>query len=323
MQNSRAVLGKITVLIVDDTAVNRKVVSYALSECNLLEAADGESALGLLETHQDEIDVILLDIMMPRISGFEICQKIKAHPRWRMIPVIMLTVLTDVESRVNALQAGADDFISKPFDVVELSARVYNSARVKYYNDQLEDTKSILYTLASMVECKDPYTNDHLQRLEKITVSFCNLLGLSPEEQEIVRYAGMLHDIGKVGISDTILLKPGRLTPEEYEIVKTHTLIGYNIVKSLRMGKQLGPIVRGHHERWNGEGYPDGLKETEIPLGARIIGICDVFDALTSDRPYRKSISYLDALWYIQNQSGLHFDPDLVCVFNRLIQDFL
>lgn len=319
MLTSHSDLSHVTVLIVDDMAVNRKVAMFALTGCTVLEAPDGDQALKMLATHE-EIDVILLDIMMPHISGYEVCRYIKNHPRWRMIPVIMLTALNDVESRVAALQAGADDFISKPFDDVELRARVHTSARAKHFSDQLEDTKDILIALANMVEVKDHYTNDHLHRLEKITNRFCNALGLTEQEHEIIRYGGLLHDIGKVGISDTILLKPGRLTPEEFDVVKTHTLIGYSIVQPLRMGKMVGPIVRGHHEYWNGEGYPDGLKDLEIPVGARIIGICDVFDALTSDRPYRQRISLEDTLWYLKDRAGVQFDPELARIFIDMIE---
>lgn len=320
MQALYSDLSQITVLIVDDTAVNRRVAMFALTGCTVLEASDGDEAINLLDSH-DDIDVVLLDIMMPRVSGYEVCRYIKDHPRWRMIPVIMLTALNDVDSRVAALQAGADDFISKPFDELELRARVMNSARAKHFSDQLEDTKDILFALANMVEVKDHFTNDHLHRLEKITSQFCDLLGMAVKDQEIVRYGGILHDIGKVGISDTILLKPSRLTPEEFDVVKTHTLIGFNIIQPLRMGKMVGPIVRGHHEYWNGEGYPDGLKGEDIPLGARIIGICDVFDALTSDRPYRKRILVEDTLWYLKDRSGVQFDPDLVHVFVDLIEN--
>lgn len=320
MQTTYSDLSHITVLIVDDTAVNRRVAMFALTGCTVVEASDGDEALQKLEAY-DDIDVILLDIMMPRVSGYEVCRYIKNHPRWRMIPVIMLTALNDLESRVKALEAGADDFISKPFDEVELRARVISSARAKRFSDQLEDTKDILFALANLVEVKDHYTNDHLHRLETITTGFCTMLGLSERDQDIVRYGGILHDIGKVGISDTILLKPGRLTPDEFEVVKTHTLIGFNIIQPLRMGKLVGPIVRGHHEHWNGEGYPDGLQGENIPLGARIIGICDVFDALTSDRPYRKRISVEETLWYLKDRSGAQFDPGLVQVFTQLITE--
>ena len=320
MQTTYSDLSHITVLIVDDTAVNRRVAMFALTGCTVVEASDGDEALKKLEAY-DDIDVILLDIMMPRVSGYEVCRYIKNHPRWRMIPVIMLTALNDLESRVAALEAGADDFISKPFDEVELRARVISSARAKRFSDQLEDTTDILFALANLVEVKDHYTNDHLHRLETITTGFCTMLGLSERDQDIVRYGGILHDIGKVGISDTILLKPGRLTPDEFEVVKTHTLIGFNIIQPLRMGKLVGPIVRGHHEYWNGEGYPDGLQGENIPLGARIIGICDVYDALTSDRPYRKRISKEETLWYLKDRSGVQFDPGLVQVFTQLITE--
>ena len=164
-----------TILIVDDNPVNREIVNYALSEHRVLEAEDGEQALHVLQDHE-EIDVILLDVMMPDIDGFEICRKIKQHPRWRFIPVVMLTALNNVESRVTALQAGADDFISKPFDFLELRTRVTNSSHTKRYYDQLENTQNILITLANIVENKDPSTNGHLQRIEKMTAIFCDRL---------------------------------------------------------------------------------------------------------------------------------------------------
>jgi putative two-component system response regulator len=314
-------LGLVTILIADDNTVNRRVVSSAFAGYNVLEAVDGEAALELLHEHS-EIDVILMDVMMPGLNGFETCQIIKEHPRWRFIPVIMLTSLNDVESRVEALQVGADDFISKPFSIVELRARVNTSARAKRYYDQLENTENILVTLANVVEGKDSYTNGHLQRIEKMTRLFCEKLDLTEQEKQIICYGGLLHDIGKVAVSDLILLKPDKLTPEEFETIKTHTIAGFNIVSSLKTGKQVGPIVRGHHERWNGEGYPDGLYGTEIPLGARIIGICDVFDALTTDRPYREKIPVQEALQFIQSQAGIHFDPDLVKIFIELSQEF-
>ena len=315
-------LDQITVLIVDDDTINRLVAATALKQCTLLEAKSGKMALEVLAMH-DEIDVILLDVMMPEVDGYEICRRIKANPRWRMIPVIMLTALHDVDSRVTALSAGADDFISKPFNIIELRVRVYTSARAKRYNEQLEDTRNILFTLANVVESKDAYTNGHLQRIADLTGTFCKALHLSPREEQTIHYGGLLHDIGKVAISDTILLKPARLTVAEFEIIKTHPVIGSNIVSTLRMGKLVGPIVRGHHEHWDGMGYPDQLKGEEIPLGARIIGICDVFDALTTERPYRQSITRQEALIYIQEQAGLHFDPKLVGVFSEFMRKII
>lgn len=310
-------LNPITILVADDNITNREIVFYTFADSTVIKVENGQSALDVLSVN-DQIDVVLLDIMMPGLSGFEVCQRIKAHPRWRTIPVIMLTALNSVESRVEALQAGADDFISKPFNISELRARVYTSTRAKRYYDQLEDTENILMTLAAVVESKDPYTNGHLRRISDLTASFCKHLGLGLREQEVIKYGGLLHDIGKVAISDLILLKPGRLTPEEYEIIKTHTMVGDTIVRSLKLGKQVGPVVRGHHERWNGSGYPDRLSGLEIPLGARIIGICDVFDALTTDRPYRKKVSVQEGLDYIRSQRGIHFDPEMVEIFLKL-----
>ncbi len=321
MLTDRHNLGKIFVLIVDDTPVNRILVKNALDFCTVLEAAESTSALDILRS-RDDIDVILLDIMLPGMSGYELCQLIKTQPRWRMIPVIMLTALNSVESRVNALQSGADDFISKPYELIELQARVLSSARAKRYNERLEDTEKILFTIANIVENKDTVTNGHLQRIELLAQRFCHRLGLNTQEIEVVRYGGLLHDIGKIGIDDAILKKPGKLTPEEYKIMQQHSLIGFNLVSPLRMGSQVAPVVRAHHERWDGLGYPDGLAGEDIPHAARIIHIVDVFDALTSERPYRQPISSDEALQYIKENSGTHFDPHLVPVFAQMIQDY-
>lgn len=322
MNNNPYDLEPITILVADDNLTNRQIVIYSFADSIVHEAEDGQGAIDFLHAN-DQVDVVLLDVMMPGLSGFETCRKIKEHPRLRTIPVIMVTALTGVESRVEALQAGADDFISKPFEIAELRARVYTSARAKRYYDKLEDTENILVTLASVVESKDPYTQGHLQRIRDLTISFSQLLGLKPQEQELIKFGGLLHDIGKVAISDSILLKPGKLTPEEYETIQTHTIAGDTIVHSLKNGKLLGPIVRGHHERWDGSGYPDGLVGQDIPLGARIISICDVFDALTTDRPYRAKLPVQESLGYIRSQAGIQFDPELVKVFLELSKNLI
>jgi len=308
---------KTTILVVDDNAMNRELATDLLDDAGYLvqQANDGHEALNLLDQNSANIDVILLDVMMPGIDGYETCRRIKDHPIWRLIPVIMLTALNDVNSRILALDAGADDFLSKPFNEEELLARVRSSTQVKHLHDQLEDTESILFALANVVEIKDQYTDQHLKRMAQYSERLAQLVGLSEAEQRIVRYGGILHDIGKVGISDVILLKPGKLTPEEYETIKTHAVLGEQIVRPMRFGEQVGPIVRGHHERWDGKGYPDGLSGHTIPLGARIVALCDTFDAMTSDRPYRKALPIHTAIEELKKYRGAQFDPYLLDIF--------
>jgi len=305
-----------TILVVDDNPMNRELATDFLGGAGypVIQAENGEQALSLLANNHT-IDMVLLDIMMPGLNGFETCQRIKEHHLWRLIPVVMLTALTDVRSRVTALEAGADDILCKPFEEEELLARVKTSVQVKKLHDQLEDTESILFTLANVIEVKDEYTDNHLKRMAQYSERLAQLAGLSPTDQRFVRFGGILHDIGKVGISDMILLKPGKLTPQEYDKIKEHSVIGEQIVQPMRFGKQVGPIVRSHHERWDSGGYPDGLKGEDIPIGARIITICDTFDAMTSDRPYRKAIPADVALEEIKTHAGTQFDPNLVKIF--------
>ncbi len=304
-----------TILVADDNPLNRELASELLFDegYQIVEAENGAQTLNILANR--DVDTILLDVMMPGINGYETCRRIKDHPQWRLIPVVMLTALSDVESRIQALEAGADDFLSKPFNEGELLARVKASIRVKNLHNQLEETEKILFALANVVEVKDQYTDQHLKRMAQYTERLAQLAGLDATGQRDVRYGGILHDIGKVGISDTILRKPGKLTAEEYEIIKTHTVLGAQIVQPLRFGVSVGPMVRGHHERWDGDGYPDGLAGEHIPLGARIIAVCDTFDAMTSDRPYRKALSPQVALNELQDKAGSQFDPQLVEIF--------
>ena len=310
-----------TILVVDDNLLNRELATELLmgEGYQVAEAESGEEALSILESR--EVDTILLDVMMPGIGGYETCRRIKAHPYWRLIPVVMLTALADVDSRIKSLEAGADDFISKPFNESELLARVKSSTHVKNLHDQLEDTEKILFTLANVVEIKDQYTDRHLQRMARFAEDLARLNGLDAVGQRDLRYAGILHDIGKVGISDTILRKPTKLTTAEFDVIKTHTILGHKIVRPLRFGNTVGPMVRGHHERWDGSGYPDGLSGEAIPLGARIVAVCDAYDAMTSDRPYRKALNPEIALAELQQQAGSQFDPHLVEIFTLHLKE--
>jgi putative two-component system response regulator len=300
-------------MVVDDESQYRDLAGIILQDHRVVPVDSGKDALFTL--YKQNIDIVLLDATMPDMDGYEVCRLIKNDQLWRGIPVIMMTNTRQIEDRIKAMDAGADDFIGKPFDINELIIRVKSSARMKQYFDQLENTEAVLFTLANVIETKDQYTKNHLRRIASMSMSLAHIAGLSQHEQRMIWYGGTLHDIGKVGISDTIIKKPSKLTPEEFEIVKQHTILGERIVTPLRYGKYIGPIVRGHHEYWNGSGYPDGLRSEGIPIGARVVTICDVFDALTTDRSYRAAYSPDYALAKLEKLSGKAFDPRLVELF--------
>ena len=279
--NSRA-----RVLVVDDEEANRKLLSRLLSpDYDVQTAADGEEALALVE--QSEVDVVLLDVRLPGLDGFEVCSRLKKMERTRLVPVVLVTGHGAREHRIRGIRAGADDFLTKPFDSEELYARVASLARLKEYTDELESAEAILRSLALTIDARDPYTDGHCERLAKFAVALGRELGLSKDELSALSRGGYLHDIGKIGIPDSILLKPTRLTPDEYELMKQHTLIGDRLCGELRSLRLVRTIVRHHHEVLDGSGYPDGLRGEQIPLLAQVVGIVDLFDAVTSSRPYR------------------------------------
>jgi putative two-component system response regulator len=303
------------VLVVDDEELNRKLLRDLLSSrgFHIEEARDGEEALH--KARQLSPDIILLDVRMPRLDGFEACRALKQDPRTQWIPVVLLTALSSVEDRVAGIESGADDFLSKPFHQTELVARVRSLIRMKQLTDQLERTENILFTLAAAVEAKDPYTEGHLRRLVAYASEISIALELSPHLETVVRYGALLHDIGKVGVPDAILHKPDKLTPVEFDIIKLHPVFGERICRPLRFGGEVGPIVRNHHEQWDGTGYPDGLVAEAIPLGARIVAVADAFDAMTTDRPYHRAVSTTSAMDELRHGAGIQWDPGLVETF--------
>ena len=284
--------GKSTVLIADDNAANLELLCDLLSEQNyeLICAEDGDQALQVIHNHS--VDLALLDVMMPGKTGFSVCSLIKANPETRFIPVVLVTGLSSVAERVQGIQCGADDFLSKPVNKQELLARVNSLLRLKESTDELENAETVLNSLALSIEAKDPYTRGHCDRLAELAVALARHLGLPEEQLLALRRAGIVHDIGKVGVPEHILLKPGPLTDEEWRIMKEHPVIGERICAPLKSFRLVLPIIRHHHEKLDGSGYPDGLKGAQIPLTARILQVVDVFDALTTDRPYRKALSF-------------------------------
>jgi putative two-component system response regulator len=276
-----------SILVVDDVAANARLLERHLTGGGhrVSFAHDGVEALELVA--RDHPDLVLMDVMMPLLDGFETCRLLKNDPATRLVPVILVTALSDSSDRVRGLEVGADDFVSKPVNVAELTARVRSLLRIKRYTDELDSAESVIVSLALTIEARDAATDGHCQRLARSAVRLGAALGLGEEDLSALTRGGFLHDIGKVGIPDAILLKPSKLTAQEYAVMQQHTVIGDRLCGELRSLRRVRPIVRHHHEHLDGSGYPDGLKGGAVPLLAQIIGVVDVFDALTNVRPYK------------------------------------
>ena len=299
-------------LVVDDGEINRSLVEAFLSDldCRLQSVGDGPSALAAIE--KETPDLVLLDVQMPGMDGNEVCRRIKALPRGHLLPVVMLTALDNANDRVLALEAGADDFMSKPVDRVELVARVRSALRLKAVYDTLDSAEQVIFSLAAAVEAKDKYTEKHTHRVAETARHVGMKLGLPERALEALYRGGIIHDIGKIGVPDAILLKPGPLVGDELRIMRAHTTIGESIVRPLRSGTNLLPIIRNHHEHFDGNGYPDGLAGRAIPRLARIVAVCDSYDALVTDRPYRKARSVDEAIATLMDGAGTQWDPEVV-----------
>lgn len=306
------------ILVVDDAEPNRELIAAYLEQAGHHVLMAGSGAEALLTLQHKGVDLVLLDIMMPGMDGYEVCTRMRQNFATRLTPVVLVTSLDDRSDRIRGMDAGADDFLSKPVNQTELLARVRSLLRVKRLTDQLDSSEAVIFTLARAVEAKDAYTEQHTSRVADYSRGIAAAAGLSTEEQGAIYRCGMVHDIGKIAISDLILLKPGKLTPEEFESMKRHSVIGEEICRPLRSAAQLSPAIRHHHEHWNGAGYPDGLKATAIPLSARIVAISDAFDAMTSDRPYRQAMPVEKARAILTAGRGVQWDGDLVDHFLAL-----
>jgi putative two-component system response regulator len=292
-----------TILVADDNEANRELLSALLSAegYQVICATDGQQALKLVDSNS--IDLALLDVVMPRPTGFQVCQAMKSNPQTRLIPVVLLTSLNGDNDRLHGIMCGADDFLNKPVNRHELLARVYSLLRLKQFTDELDNAETVLFSLALSIEAKDPYTEGHCDRLSKYSVALGEKLGLSEELRVALRRGGLVHDIGKLAVPEHILLKPGPLTAEERKIMEQHTIVGERICAPLRSFRHVLPIIRHHHEKQDGSGYPDGLKHEQIPLTARILQITDIFDALTTDRPYRNALSSTKAFAIMREEA--------------------
>jgi putative two-component system response regulator len=306
-------------LVVDDVPENRNLLERLLAGegYSVSSAADGAVALSMVEAEAP--DLIISDVDMPNVNGIEFCRRVKGNDETRLVPFILITGLADRANRIAGIEAGADDFLGKPFDGQELKARVRSLLRLKRYTDELDSAESIILSLALTVEARDPYTHGHCQRLAAYALLVGERIGASDEQLSALSVGGYLHDVGKIGVPDAVLFKPCGLESDEYEVVKRHTIIGDRLCGDLRALALVRPIVRHHHERLDGSGYPDGLRGDAVPLLAQVIAIVDAYDAITTSRPYREALPADRAFDQLSKdaKSGL-LNPDLVEVLAAL-----
>jgi putative two-component system response regulator len=307
------------VLIVDDEEPNRLLLKRILATDGIssIAVADGEAALAFI--HETPPDLVLLDVVLPGLDGFSVCRRIKQLAETRLIPVVLVTGLANRHDRIQGIDVGADDFITKPVDLHELRARVRSLLRIKSYTDELDSADAIINSLALTIEARDEYTEGHCERLARYAVALGWQLRLVDAEIAALDRGGYLHDIGKISIPDAVLRKPGPLTDEEVELMKQHPVVGDRLCGELRSLRLVRQIVRHHHELRDGSGYPDGLRGDQIPLIAQIVGIVDVYDALTTKRPYREPMSSEAACAELKaDVTRGHRRGDLVDVFIEL-----
>ena len=342
---------KPVILVVDDQLQNVELLEAQLVPLGyeIIRAANGKDALTIITGN--EIDLMLLDIMMPGMDGFEVIRRVRQGTKTRLLPIILVTALRETEDRIKGIEAGCDDFISKPVDKMELFARVRSLLKVKDYNDLMlnyrkelesevtartEQLKKALeriktasldtiYRLSVASEYKDKDTGAHIKRMSRYSVAVARRMGLDENTIETILYSAPMHDLGKIGIPDQILMKPAILDPAEWKIMKMHTVIGAKILQGsdaefIKSGES---IALSHHEKWDGSGYPNGVKGQEIPIAGRIVAIADVFDALTSKRPYKEPFTIEKSLAIVKEGRGTHFDPDVVDAFFDIQEEIL
>jgi putative two-component system response regulator len=310
------------ILAVDDDSLNLQVTHDLLQAkgYEVRMASNADEARGVVDAWQP--DLILLDVIMPGKTGIEFCRELKSDPRTRLVPVVLVTGQTDRPSRLKGIEAGADDFLNKPADPGELLARVRSLIRLKQYTDELDHAESVLFALALGIEARDPYTEGHCHRLALNAAQLGNRLGLDEVQIIALRRGGILHDIGKIAVPDSVLKKPGGLGPEEWESMRRHPVIGEEICRPLRSLASVLPIIRHHHEHWNGRGYPDGLAGEQIPLLARVLQVADAYDALTTDRPYKAALSHEQARDQLLREAQRGWwDAEILRTFLRMMEE--
>jgi putative two-component system response regulator len=346
------------ILVVEDDVMNSRLLATILTRLGYAVETAFDGINGLEKAESSPPDLILLDLQLPRMDGYEVARRLKQADKTKIVPIVVISSFAEVENRVKAFEAGADDFLSKPIDQVELRARVQSLLKVKMFNDHMVNYQKILeaevdkrthqlsqafeelksaidkikqasldttFRLAQAVESRDGVTGIHIKRTGYYSAAIAKAMGLPPQDVELGLYAAPMHDIGKIGVPDQILLKPGPLDAEEWKIMKLHTTIGGKILSNsdsdvIQMAEQ---IALTHHEKWDGSGYPDGLKGAKIPLWGRIAAIVDVFDALTRDRPYKKALPIDQSLEILKKATGTHFDPEVSDAFFSIQEEIL
>lgn len=307
---------KQSILVVDDNIVNAALLKDLLTTRGYPVIAVQSAAAAEAEIRREPPDLILLDVIMPGKTGLELCRDLKSDPSTRLIPIVMITGLSAREDWMNGIEAGADDFLTKPINPEELFVRVSSLLKLKEFTDELETVDSVLCTLGLSVESRDPYTEGHCARLARNATDLGRFLGLGEESLVALRRGGYLHDLGKIAVPDEILKKGSDLTPAEWEIMKQHPLTGESICRPLKSLRLVLPIIRHHHEHSDGSGYPDGLKKNDIPLLPRILQVVDIYDALRTERPYKPALGHEEAAVTMRDeaQNGL-WDKELVSEF--------
>lgn len=313
--------GKPVILIVDDNKVNVELIKAQLKSFDYTLRAAYDGAEALEQIAESPPDLVLLDLMMPRVSGYEVCKAIKQNKTTQFIPVIVITALQELDDKLKAIELGADDFLVKPFNRIELTTRIRSLLSMKALHDDLEQTENILFSLARALDAKDHYTMGHSDRVARYAVALARAAKLPDRDIQLIRRGSLVHDIGKIGITDTLLGKEGKLTDDEQAQIRTHPVRGYEICSPLTSLKPCLPCIRSHHERWDGKGYPDGLAGDAIPVMGQVVAIADAFDAMTSDRSYRRGKTAEDAAAIFEREidSG-QWNPRLVRLFIDLIR---
>ena len=311
-----------SILIVDDLEINRRLFKAMLKNTNyrFLEAKRAVDALQILE--KERIDLVILDLVSPGMSGPEFCRQVKGNRKTQLVPVLMITSLHGVENEIQGIDSGADEFLTKPLHPALVRARIRSMLRNKAAVDSLEEAETILFALAQAVESRDHYTAGHCERLATYGVSVGNALGLSRRELVALHRGGYLHDIGKVAVPDHILHGTAKLTEPEWDIMKLHTIRGEEICRPMKSLAPVLPIIRSHHERWDGTGYPDGLAGENIPLLARILQVVDIYDALITARTYKPAMSHQEAIRIMEEEAARGWrDPELIALFASVSND--
>jgi putative two-component system response regulator len=307
------------ILVVDDDEQNRLMLSLSLKSLGTVRtAADGVEALAMVEAELP--DLVLTDVLMPRLNGLEVCRHLKRDPRTRLIPVIILTSLDQMPNKLQALELDADDYLTKPFNLTELMARSRSLLRLKHYTDELENAANVLRAVAELVESRDRYTSKHCQEVAKICAWVAGAMGLDDEAIVRLRLGASFHDIGKIGVSDAVLHKAGPLDEEELRQMREHAAMGAALLEPMRTLQPIVPMVRHHHERLDGSGYPDGLKGDQIPLEVRILTVVDIYAALAAERPYKRSLPPTRAIAILREEAAHGWwDSEVVEVLAKLM----